>query len=38
VRTLGNPVKMSRTPAVLSKVPPSLGEHNDEILKELGRR
>jgi formyl-CoA transferase len=38
VKTLGNPVKMSRTPAVFSKVPPALGEHNDEILTELGLR
>ena len=38
LKTLGNPVKMSRTPAAFTRVPPSLGEHAEEILKELGLR
>ena len=32
VRTLGNPIKLSRTPAVIDRPPPALGEHNAEIL------
>lgn len=35
VRTLGNPIKLSRTPAVIDRPPPALGEHNDEILAAL---
>ena len=38
VRTLGNPIKLSRTPAVINRAPPALGEHNDEILASLGLR
>jgi crotonobetainyl-CoA:carnitine CoA-transferase CaiB-like acyl-CoA transferase len=36
IRTLGNPIKLSAAPALIQKPPPALGEHNDEILKELG--
>jgi crotonobetainyl-CoA:carnitine CoA-transferase CaiB-like acyl-CoA transferase len=36
VRTLGNPVKLSRSPARLERSAPLLGEHNDAVLKELG--
>jgi formyl-CoA transferase len=36
VRALGNPVKFSKTPARLRKVPPRLGEDTDAILRELG--
>ncbi|MGJ9385197.1 CaiB/BaiF CoA transferase family protein [Salipaludibacillus sp. CF4.18] len=32
----GFPVKLSSTPAVVSRHPPLLGEHNEEVLKELG--
>jgi formyl-CoA transferase len=35
VRALGNPVKMSRSPARLHKAPPALGEDNEEILRSL---
>ena len=35
VGTLGTPVKLSRTPAVVSLAPPSLGEHTDEVLADL---
>ena len=35
VRVLGNPIKLSRTPAVIDRPPPGLGEHNDEILGQL---
>jgi formyl-CoA transferase len=38
VKTLGNPVKMSRTPTRLSKAPPDLNQDFDEILRELGLR
>jgi formyl-CoA transferase len=36
VKALGNPVKMSRTPPVMAKVAPALGEDTDAILRELG--
>jgi crotonobetainyl-CoA:carnitine CoA-transferase CaiB-like acyl-CoA transferase len=35
-RVLGNPIKLSASPARLSRRPPKLGEHTAEILKELG--
>ena len=38
VGTLGTPVKLSRTPAVVSLAPPSLGEHTDEVLADLVAR
>ncbi len=37
VRALGNPIKLSRTPAVIHRAPPRLGEHTKEILEELAR-
>ena len=36
MRSLGNPIRLSRTPAVIHRRPPALGEHNDEILEALG--
>ena len=33
---LDQPVKLSRTPLEISRRPPTLGEHTDEILAELG--
>ena len=36
VKTLGNPVKLSRTPAALRRPPPALGEHTEAILREIG--
>jgi formyl-CoA transferase len=36
VNGLGNPVKMSATPAVMAKAAPTLGEDTDAILRELG--
>ena len=35
VRLLGNPIKLSRSPAVIHRPPPSLGEHTAEVLSEL---
>lgn len=36
VRFVGMPVKLSDTPASLRLPPPSVGEHNDELMTELG--
>lgn len=36
LRSLGNPIRLSRTPAVIERPPPALGEHNAEILEALG--
>ncbi len=36
VRTLGFPLKMSETPPRVRRAPPLLGEHTNEILRELG--
>ena len=35
VRTLGTPVRLSRTPARVGAPAPRLGEHTDEVLREL---
>jgi crotonobetainyl-CoA:carnitine CoA-transferase CaiB-like acyl-CoA transferase len=36
VKSLGNPVKLSKSPATLRKPAPRLGEDNDGLLSELG--
>ncbi len=36
VKVLGNPVKLSRTPAEIRRPPPKLGEHTEEVLAGLG--
>ncbi|MCL6441159.1 MAG: CoA transferase [Thermoleophilum sp.] len=36
VRLLGVPIKLSRTPGAPAGPGPSLGEHTDEVLRELG--
>jgi formyl-CoA transferase len=36
VRGIGSPVKLCDTPASVHRPPPLLGEHNDEVLAELG--
>jgi len=36
VRTPGIPVRMSETPGSVRRAPPLLGEHTDEVLRELG--
>jgi formyl-CoA transferase len=36
VKTLGNPVKLSRSPAVLDRAAPLLGADTDAVLAELG--
>jgi crotonobetainyl-CoA:carnitine CoA-transferase CaiB-like acyl-CoA transferase len=35
-KVLGNPIKLSDTPADLSRRPPKLGEHTRAVLEELG--
>jgi formyl-CoA transferase len=35
IRTLGSPIKMSRTPPVTGRRAPLLGEHTAEVLREL---
>ena len=36
IRVVDCPISLSKTPATIRKAPPALGEHNEEILKELG--
>lgn len=36
VETLGNPIKLSGTPITYRRPPPRVGQHTDEVLKELG--
>lgn len=36
VEILGQPIKLSRTPAQFRRAPPELGEHTDEVLAEHG--
>jgi crotonobetainyl-CoA:carnitine CoA-transferase CaiB-like acyl-CoA transferase len=36
LRVLGNPIKLSRDGAAITRRPPRLGEHTREILQELG--
>ena len=36
IRVLGTPLKLSDTPASVRTPPPTLGQHTDAILKELG--
>jgi crotonobetainyl-CoA:carnitine CoA-transferase CaiB-like acyl-CoA transferase len=36
IRVDGCPIKLSETPASIRLAPPLLGEHNEEILQELG--
>lgn len=36
VRQVGIPIKLSETPGRIRRLAPSLGEHTDEVLRELG--
>jgi crotonobetainyl-CoA:carnitine CoA-transferase CaiB-like acyl-CoA transferase len=36
VRSLGNPLRFSATPATYHLPPPTLGQHNEEVLARLG--
>lgn len=33
---IGSPIKMSRSPASVRRAPPNMGQHRDEILREIG--
>ena len=35
IRNIGNPIKLSRTPYSINRPPPKLGEHTDEVLRDL---
>ncbi len=36
VKTIGHPVKFSKTPAKVAKAAPVLGQHSREVLEQLG--
>ena len=36
VAIVGSPIKFTETPTGFYRQPPQLGEHNDEVLRELG--
>jgi crotonobetainyl-CoA:carnitine CoA-transferase CaiB-like acyl-CoA transferase len=36
LKVLGTPIKLSETPGAVEKAPPKFGEHNLEVLRELG--
>lgn len=36
IEVLNNPIKLSKAPATITRKAPNLGEHTDELLKELG--
>ncbi len=36
VVTVGSPIKFTETPTSLLRIPPRLGEHTDEVLREFG--
>lgn len=36
IRSLGNPIKLSATPVHYHSPPPALGQHTDEVLRDLG--
>jgi crotonobetainyl-CoA:carnitine CoA-transferase CaiB-like acyl-CoA transferase len=35
-RVIGSPIKLSETPASLRSAPPTLGQHTDAVLAEIG--
>lgn len=36
MKLIGNPLKLSRTPVQYQSLPPKLGQHTQEVLKEMG--
>ena len=36
IEVLNNPIKLSKTPSTITRKAPNLGEHTEEMMRELG--